>query len=142
MLVHYFGCRDALVRTALGVARDEMVASVRGQLGGRRGDVQALIGALRLIVGSETNRPYFRLFAEVSAIARARPESFTGFGRASVHDWLPDLTRFLMDAGRDPHRAEAEATLALAIVRGLLLDENATGETVRIQAAYDSIADL
>jgi len=142
MLVHHFGSRDALVHEALGQARHQMIRAVRGQLAGESGDLRELVAVLREIVATPVNRPYFRLFAEVSALARQQVGSFPGFGRASVHDWLPDLTRFLVEGGCEPSRAEAQATLALAIVRGLLLDEHGTEETARVQAAYDVVANL
>jgi AcrR family transcriptional regulator len=141
MLVHHFGSRDALISEAIGVARRQIVTTVRERLAGQGGDLGALVTTLRGIVSAPANRPYFQLFSEVSAIARHRADAFPGFGRASVHDWLGDLTGFLVRGGSDQDRAEAEATLALAIVRGLLLDENATAQSARVQAAYDVFAD-
>jgi len=50
-----------------------------------------------------------------------------------VHDWLPHLEAAVIAGGQDPTHVQAQATLALAIVRGLLLDQKATGEVTRAQ---------
>ncbi|HWE11407.1 MAG TPA: hypothetical protein VG325_18810, partial [Solirubrobacteraceae bacterium] len=63
-------------------------------------------------------------------------DRFPGFGRASVHDWLPQFTELLRSPGTDEVTAQAQATLALAVIRGLMLDDNATGEQSRIDAAF------
>jgi AcrR family transcriptional regulator len=143
MLVHHFGSRDELIQAALQYARREMVGSVTGQIAARSvTDLPALVAELRAVVTAAANRPYFALFGEISSLVRQQPDRFPGFARASVYDWLPQLTDALKAGGRDESQAEAEATLALAIVRGLLLDENATGERDRIQAAYEAFAEL
>ncbi len=59
-----------------------------------------------------------------------------------MHDWLPHLEAALIAGGQDPTHVQAQATLALAIVRGLLLDQKATGEATRVQAAYQALANL
>jgi hypothetical protein len=82
------------------------------------------------------NRPLFRLFDEVNALAQTQPDRFPGFGRASVLDWLPQFTQLLASSSPDDVDAQAQATLALAVIRGLMLDDNATGDHVRIDGAF------
>ena len=82
------------------------------------------------------NRPFFRLFDEVNGLAQTRPNRFPGFGSASVHDWLPQFTELLRPSSPDDATAQAQATLALAVIRGLMLDDNATGDHSRIDAAF------
>jgi hypothetical protein len=65
----------------------------------------------------------------------SQPDRFPGFGHASVHDWLPQFTEPLRPSSTDDV-AQAQATLALAGIRGLMLDDNATGEQPRIDAAF------
>jgi hypothetical protein len=88
-----------------------------------------------VIAADPVNRPFFRLFDEVNALAQTHPDRFPGFGRASVYDWLPQFTELLGPSTTDDVDAQAQATLALAVIRGLMLDENATGEPSRIDAA-------
>jgi hypothetical protein len=56
--------------------------------------------------------------------------------RASVHDWLPQFAELLRPSNPDDVTAEAQATLALAVIRGLMLDDSATGDQSRIDAAF------
>jgi AcrR family transcriptional regulator len=137
MLVHHFGSRDALIAAALGHARRQLLDTCRGQLTDRSPrDLRSLVSALRAIVTDPANRPFFRLFDEVNALAQTQPDRFPGFGRSSVHDWLPQLTELLRPSSPDDVTAQAQATLALAVIRGLMLDLNATSDNSRTDAAF------
>ncbi len=137
MLVHHFGSRDGLISAALAQARSELLNAVRGQLIEENPrDLHSLVRTLRAIVSDPANRSRLRLFDEVNALAQTQPDRFPGFGRASVHDWLGQFTELLGPSSADAGDAEARATLALAVIRGLMLDANATGEAARIDAAF------
>ena len=137
MLVHHFGSRDALIAAALAHARSQLLDTCRAQLTERSPrDLRGLVRALRAIITDPANRPVFRLFDEVNALAQTQPDRFPGFGRSSVHDWLPQLTELLKASSPDDLTAQAQATLALAVIRGLMHDDNATGEHSRIDAAF------
>ncbi len=137
MLVHHFGSRDALIAAALEHARGRLLGACRAQLAEQGPtDLRGLVSALRAIVTDPVNRPSFRLFDEVNALAQTQPDRFPGFGLASVHDWLPQFTELLRPSSPDEVTAQARATLALAVIRGLMLDDNATGEHGRIDAAF------
>ncbi len=137
MLVHHFGSRDALIAAGLAHARGQLLDTCREQLAEREPrDLRSLVGALRAIITDPVNRPFFRLFDEVNALAQTQPDRFPGFGRASVHDWLPQFTELLRPSSPDDATAQAQATLALAVIRGLMLDDNATGDHSRVDAAF------
>lgn len=137
MLVHHFGSRDALIAAALAHARSQLLKTCRTQLYEHNPqDLRGLIKTLRTVVTDPVNRPFFRLFDEVNALAQTQPDRFPGFGRASIYDWLPQFTELLRPSSTDDTHAQAQATLALAVIRGLMLDENATGEPPRIDAAF------
>jgi AcrR family transcriptional regulator len=137
MLVHHFGSRDALIAAALAHARSQLLDTCRAQLAEQSPrDLRGLVSALRAIITDPVNRPFFRLFDEVNALAQTQPARFPGFGRASVHDWLPQFTELLRPSSPDEVTAQAQATLALAVIRGLMLDDNATDDHSRIDAAF------
>jgi AcrR family transcriptional regulator len=137
MLIHHFGSRDALIAAALAHARDQLLNTCHARLAEQNPqDLRGLIKTLRAIVTDPVNRPFFRLFDEVNALAQTQPDRFPGFGRASVYDWLPQFSELLRPTSTDDTDAQAQATLALAVIRGLMLDENATGEPSRIDAAF------
>jgi len=143
MLVHHFGSRDALIAAALAQARRHLLETSRHQLAGLSPtDLRGLVSALRTIITDPVNRPYFRLFDEVNALAQTQPARFPGFGRASVCDWLPQFTELLSPSCADDDVAQAQATLALAVIRGLMLDDNATGDHSRINSAFAIFDDL
>ena len=137
MLIHHFGSRDALIAAALAQARSRLLDTCRAQLAEQSPrDLRGLVSALRAIVTDPANRPFFRLFDEVNALAQTQPNRFPGFGSASVHDWLPQFTELLRPSSPDEATDQAQATLALAVIRGLMLDDNATGDHSRIDAAF------
>ena len=137
MLVHHFGSRDVLIAAGLAEARAQLLDRARTQLDRLApDDLRSLVTALRTIITDPGNRPSFRLFDEVNALSQTQPERFPGFGRASVHDWLPRFGSLLEQSAGDAPDAVARATLALAVIRGLMLDLNATGEVDRIDAAF------
>ena len=137
MLVHHFGSRDALIAAALAQARSQLLDTCRAQLAEQSPrDLSSLVSTLRAIITDPANRPFFRLFDEVNALAQTQPDRFPGFGRSSVHDWLPQFTELLTPSSPDDVTAQAQATLALAVIRGLMLDDNATGDHARIDAAF------
>jgi AcrR family transcriptional regulator len=137
MLVHHFGSRDALIAAGLTHARSQLLDRVRRQLDAEPpDDLRGLILTLRALMSDPVNRPSFGLFTEVNALAQTQPERFPGFGRASVHDWLPQLSALLRPSSTDDRDAQARATLCLAVIRGLMMDENATGDRSRIDAAF------
>lgn len=141
MLVHHFGSRDALIAAGLAHARRQLLFTCREQLAkATPQDLGGLVATLRGMVIDPGNRPFFRLFDQVNALAQADPDRFPGFARASVHDWLPQLTELLEPSSIDQADAQAKATLALAVIRGLMLDENATQEHARIDAALAAFA--
>jgi AcrR family transcriptional regulator len=137
MLVHHFGSRDALIAAALAHARGQLLDTCRAKLTEQSPrDLRGLVSALRALITDPANRPSFRLFDEVNALAQTQPDRFPGFGRASVDDWLPQFTELLRPSNPDVVTARAEATLALAVIRGLMLDDNATGDHSRIDEAF------
>lgn len=77
----------------------------------------------------EPGRPYLALFGRLREDAEQtlRP----GFRLEATTDWLAPLERGLASVGR----ADA-ATLTLAVIRGLIMDLEATGDAARVDAAF------
>ena len=55
---------------------------------------------------------------------------------------MPQFTELLAPTSTNDTDAQAQATLALAVIRGLMLDRNATQEDDRIDAAFAVFDDL
>jgi AcrR family transcriptional regulator len=81
---------------------------------------------------------YGRLALEMFAMAfRERPGStaiFSTFGRA----WIDPLIEFSRRSGVSADRAEVDGQIALALMRGLLLELSATGDHARARSALEA----
>jgi AcrR family transcriptional regulator len=120
-LVHHFGSKEELLSEILNGVRDRlrgMRAQMRSEPGG-----DPLTGVWEWTASPE-RLPFFRFFFEAYGLALRRPESFEPFLTRVVSDWLPS----------DDARRE-QATLELALLRGLLLDLLTTGERDRVESA-------
>ena len=125
MLLYHFGTRDALLRAVLGHARQRQLDAFGELLRARPEEPYA--ATLRRAWTSMTGpagRPYLRLFGQLpgSAVHRLWPD----FARSATTDWLGPLEDGLRSIGRPEL-----ATLVLAVIRGLLMDLDATGDTDR-----------
>ena len=68
-------------------------------------------------------------------------EPWTGFALDSVREWEAPLRRILTASGAAAP-SDAEVTLTLSVLRGLLLDLLATGEVDRIHLAWRRFLEL
>jgi hypothetical protein len=81
-----------------------------------------------------------RLFFEVYVHALYDPADHADRARAMVTDWLSQLTAIL--AAHAGSADPAEATLLIAVLRGLLLDQLNTGDTPRTTQAMEQFLNL
>jgi AcrR family transcriptional regulator len=127
MLIYHFGTRDGLLRGVLAHARRRQLATFGDLLSVRPGEPYPLTleRAWRSIAAS----PYLRIFGQLpeNAVHRLWPD----FRREATTDWLAPLEEGLRSIGRPEL-----ATLVLAVIRGLLMDLAATGDTARADAAF------
>lgn len=133
VLLFLFESKDGLVRRLLARARSDEL----DWLGAQDRSERSLGDAIRLIWGwlaAPEHAPLLRLWVE--AYGRSLTDSsgpWAGFAEATVNDWLS----LLEDTGAaDP----AARTLALAGLRGLMLDLLATGDLPRTDAAAELLA--
>lgn len=127
MLVYHFSDRDSLLRAVLRRARDRQLADFGDLLRVRGGEPyrDTLQRAWTGISGA-TGRPYLRIFGERRE--GAVDELWPGFRTEATTDWLAPLAEGL--------GSPELATLALAVIRGLLADLDATGDVERTDAAF------
>ncbi|MCA2221596.1 hypothetical protein [Nonomuraea aurantiaca] len=83
--------------------------------------------------------PYLRLFGTVHNTPDGQA-LWPDFRRAATTDWLALLEQGLR--GHHGAAAPALATTVLAVIRGLLMDTDATGDTARTDAAFTAFLDL
>jgi AcrR family transcriptional regulator len=139
VLVFLFGNKDGLVRAVLARARADELAML-GRLSGS-GD-PATVGLAAAVerlwdwLAAPDHRQLLTLWAEAYASSLVEPGgTWGGFAAATVHDWLTVLAAYQPAGDRDTPDGVARRTLALAVLRGALLDLLATGDHARVTAA-------
>ena len=136
VLLFLFGSKDGLVRALLARARADEIAHVQR--------VRVEDGMDLPRVGLETwrwltadeHRGLLTLWTESYARSLIEPDGpWANFAAGTVDDWLTLLAETQPAAERHTAAGEARRTLALAILRGGLLDLLATGDVVRTTRA-------
>ncbi|WP_316743697.1 TetR/AcrR family transcriptional regulator [Streptomyces sp. MK7] len=143
VLMFLFGNKDGLVRALLARARTDELA-ILDRLGqaeqpGRSGQPIGLVPAVERVwewLAGEEHRPLLRLWAEAYARSLVEPGgAWAGFARATVDDWLAVLAACQPLPERDSETGAVRRTLALAVLRGALLDLLASDDEPRVGAA-------
>jgi AcrR family transcriptional regulator len=152
VLLFLFGSKDGLVRELLAKARaDELGYLARQGAAGQDAASQdaasqhglpAMVAATWRWLAAERVRPLLTLWTEAFGRSLVEPGGpWSGFASQSVADWLQVLAA-AQPAGNAGEPAAnpdpgADSTLALAVLRGCLLDLLATGDTERVSAAIE-----
>lgn len=135
MLLYHFGTRDALLRAVLGHARQRQLALFGDLLRARPDEPYpaTLQRAWTAMTGPD-GQPYLRMFGQLRE--SAEQQLWPDFRRTATTDWLGPLEDGLRSLGRPDL-----ATLVLAVIRGLLLDLDATADTGRVDRAFRDFLD-
>ncbi|HEX5187897.1 MAG TPA: TetR/AcrR family transcriptional regulator [Streptosporangiaceae bacterium] len=165
VLLFLFGSKDGLVRELLAKARaDELgylereggaggLEGAAGQHAASHNGLPEMVAATWRWLAAEPVRPLLTLWTEAYGRSVAEPSGpWSGFARQSVADWLEVLASAqpirntgqpIRNTGQPTaEHASADRTLALAVLRGCLLDLLATGDTERVNAAIARYANL
>src|SRR5215470_19323400 len=133
MLIYHFGCREGLLAAVTQAVEEQQRAALL-EPGATTAD-HARQAWRRL--SDPKLWPQERLFFELYAYAlRGRPGT-EGFLDGIVESWVAPVAAALVQAGADERTAQADARLAVAVVRGLLLDLLATGDRAGVTEAYE-----
>lgn len=130
MLQYHFSTKEALQRAVLQRARTRQRRDFGALLRVRPDeDYRTTLGrAWAGMTGPEGQR-YLAMFGRLRE--DAEQQLWPGFRQEATTDWLAPLEDGLRTIGR----AEL-ATLVLAVIRGLILDLDSTGDTARVDAAW------
>jgi AcrR family transcriptional regulator len=142
VLLYFFGSKEGLIREVLAEARGNQFELVERSL--RQADDGA-VDPIEMLWQWLTDPAHWeieKLFFEGYARSlHDRHGAWKEFGAASVEQWLPPMERLIARLPGAERTPEA-ATLALATIRGLLLDLLATGDSERVDAAFQSLLRL
>ena len=139
VLLFLFGSKDGLVRALLARARaDELELLDRVRASSEERDLVEVAAAVWRWLVADEHRPLLRLWAEGYARSLVEPDGpWADFARGTVEDWLELLGSAQQPAVRVTEAGIAERTLALAVLRGALLDLLATDDAARTTAAVE-----
>ncbi|MCX9191608.1 TetR/AcrR family transcriptional regulator [Carbonactinospora thermoautotrophica] len=137
VLLYLFGSKNGLIREVLALNRAEQLALLDEALAGSATPREALDRLWEWITDPARHH-LRRLFFEAYTRALGDDATWDDFAARSVNDWLPPLRRLVRNTRAD---GEAEATLVLAVLRGLLLDLLASDDTERVTAAWQAFLD-
>jgi AcrR family transcriptional regulator len=135
MLLYHFVTKDDLLREVLRRARARQRQEF-GDLLRPRPDEPYLTTLSHAWSGMTT--PTGRLYLEMFGRLRedAEQQLWPGFRLEATTDWLTPLTEGMSSVGRPEL-----ATVVLAVIRGLIMDLEATADTPRVDNAFSDFID-
>jgi AcrR family transcriptional regulator len=140
MLLYDFGSKEALILAVLAEARRRESALLGDAAASGEIARADLIRAVWSWASAPERSGFMRLFFEVYVQARPGSPEYSGQARAMVTDWLGQFARVFTAGGAAA--GPAEATLLIAVLRGLLLDQLSTGDTARTSGALEQFVQL
>jgi AcrR family transcriptional regulator len=131
MLIYHFRTRDELLREILERARRRQLEIFTELLRVRPEEpyTSTLSKAWSGMTGP-AGQPYLRMFGRLHDTA-GEPH-WPGFRRTATIDWLAPLEAGMASLGRPEL-----ASVVLAVIRGLLMDLDATGDAARADRAFE-----
>jgi AcrR family transcriptional regulator len=145
MLIYHFGSREGLMREVLACLREREDARIQAWFrasksrASKKGRTlpEFLLWQWRHLSAPQA-QPAVRLIFELYTLALLHPREYPGV----LEDPLVYWQRLAEKAGADSRTGAIEATLLLAMTRGLLLDLCATGDRARVGRAMNRFARL
>ena len=139
VLLFLFGSKDQLLRALLARARqDQLTLLERMRTESAPVDLAAAVRSLWRWLAAPAHRPLLALWFEAYTQSLLQPHGpWDGFARQTVEDWLAELALAQPPARRRSTIGTAERTLAVAVMRGVLLDLLATGDRERTMATME-----
>ncbi len=130
MLLYHFGTKEALLRAVLHRARARQRRDFEALLSVQPGeDYRTTLARAWAGMTGPAGQRYLAVFGRLRE--DAEQQLWPGFRREATTDWLAPLHEGLRTIGR-----EELATVVLAVIRGLIMDLDSTGDTERVDRAF------
>jgi AcrR family transcriptional regulator len=130
VLLHHFGSKEQLVSAVLNQVRDRLRSLGRDA---ESASPRSGLLAVWAWASDPAQEPFFRLFFECYGLALRHPDRYRDFLDYVVSDWLATPMAAVDDVS---------ATIAIAVIRGLMLDLLTTGDHDRVDAAMQRVTTL
>jgi AcrR family transcriptional regulator len=136
VLLFLFESKDALVGALLARARADEVKLLEELHKQQSEGLTRAAGEIWRWLAAAEHRGLLRLWLESYSRSLVEPAGpWSGFAEATVHDWLALLAQAQPEGERDTAAGLQRRTLALALLRGGLLDLLASGDVNRTTGA-------
>jgi AcrR family transcriptional regulator len=137
MLIHHFGSREGLWVAIVQEVERRQLATIGDLVPDPTVPFAEAMRAWWRHISDPSLWPNERLFFELYGQALQGRPGVEGLLDGIVDNWLVPVTAATEALGFAPTDARAEARLAIAVVRGLLLDLLATGDRAGVDAAVE-----
>jgi AcrR family transcriptional regulator len=140
MLIYHFGSREGLMREVLARLREREDARIQAwfRASKKRRTLPEFLRWQWQRLSAPQARSAVRLIFELYTLALRHPRDYPGV----LEDPLAYWQKLAEQANIDSKAGAIEATLLLAVTRGLLLDLCATGDRARVERAMNMFAQL
>lgn len=144
MLVYHFGSKAGLLAEVVRTVEERQRAQVESIASdaGDGADDDARWWAHWLALVDPAMAPFERLFFEMVGMALHGDPDMRPLLDGLVTPWIEPIAAMRRREGVAPADAAADARLALATTRGLLMDLLATGDTDAVMAAFERFGRL
>lgn len=133
MLLYHFGSKDELFVAVLRRARQRQLASFGELLRVVPGeDYTATLGRAWVSMTGPNGQSFLRMFGQLRE--QSERSLWPGFRRLATTDWLGPLEAGLASIGR-----AGSSTVVLAVIRGLMMDLDATADIARVDGAFHEL---
>jgi AcrR family transcriptional regulator len=137
MLAYHFGSRAGLLSAVAREVEARQRAGFAALLGDASLGPEEVMRRMWEVIADPALGTQERLFFELYGRALRDPGGAEGFLPEAIDAWLPLAAALFRRLGLGEEDAEAEARLALATSRGLLLDLLATGDRAAVDRAAE-----
>jgi AcrR family transcriptional regulator len=140
VLLFLFGSKEGLVQALLARARAAELAFLNELRPTRQSaDFANVVRRVWQWLAAKEHRPMLVLWLETYAHSLVEPQGpYADFARRTVEDWLELLATHQTTQHRRTRAAATERALALAVLRGALLDLLATGDEGRTTTVVEA----
>jgi AcrR family transcriptional regulator len=139
MLLHHFGSKERLIATVMDRVRSRLQISFESAvLAQSHADCAEVMLAFWKLTTSRKYRPYLKLLFEVQILAIQNPTRYAQYLSDTSASWVRVIERTLPSGTR----RQVTATLATAVLDGLMLEYLSTGDLRRTSQAVKLFLEL
>jgi AcrR family transcriptional regulator len=136
MLIYHFGSKEGLI-VAVIQAVEEMQRNAFAELETASLSPADTMRAMWNRFTDPSLGPQERLFFEIYGQALQGRPGAVGLLDGIIDNWIEPAAQYAITRGTAPETARADARLAVAVIRGLLLDLLATGDRSGVDEAFE-----